>query len=82
MTVGVVIGRSPRPSELRSSFFRAGAPSLMGRIREVLGICSRASAAAHLYEELSTLSDEALADRGLTRADLPAAAFEELTEGS
>jgi hypothetical protein len=57
-----------------------GRPSLFDRVAEVLAICSRACAAAHFYEEHKALSDAALAERGLSRADLPRAAFDKLTE--
>jgi hypothetical protein len=80
MTVGVVIGRSPRTSELGSaSSIGSGAGRLFRRIKETLGICSRAAEAAHHYEALRPLSDAALAQRGLTRAELPRSAFEKLT---
>ena len=54
-------------------------PSLMAKMREIWAICSRAQAAAHHYEALKPLSDQELAARGLTRADLPRAAFRKLT---
>jgi len=56
------------------------APSLIDRIGEVLAICSHACAAAHFYEEHKAMSDAALAEKGLARADLPRATFEKLTE--
>jgi hypothetical protein len=59
---------------------REGGPSLIDRVREVLAICSRACAAAHFYEEHKPMSDAALAEKGLARADLPRAAFDKLTE--
>ena len=81
--VGVVIGRSPRAGRLQAaSVSMHGAPRLIDRIKEALGICSRAADAAHHYEELKPLSDEALADRGPTRADLPRAALRKLTEAT
>ena len=61
---------------------KAGGPSLIDRVMEVLAICSRACAAAHYYEEHKAMSDAALAERGLERADLPRAAFDKLTEAS
>jgi hypothetical protein len=74
--VGIVIGRSPRAGHLQTaSVSRHGAPRLIERIKEIFGICSRA---AHHYEELKPLSDEALAGRGLARADLPRAALRKL----
>ena len=59
---------------------QGGGPSLIDRVREVLAICSRACAAAHFYEEHKPMSDAALAEKGLARADLPRATFEKLTE--
>jgi hypothetical protein len=59
---------------------REGGPSLIDRVREVLAICSHACAAAHFYEEHKAMSDAALADKGLARADLPRATFDKLTE--
>jgi hypothetical protein len=49
------------------------------RLREVLAICARARVAAHQYEELKPLSEADLAEKGLTRSDLPRAAFRKLT---
>lgn len=81
MMVGVVIGRSPRSGHLRiASLLRHGAPRLIDGIKEILGIFTRAADAAHYYEKLRPMSDEALADRGLTRADLPRAVLRRLTE--
>jgi hypothetical protein len=57
-----------------------GRPSLIDRITEVLAICSRATAAAHYYEQHKAMSDAALAGKGLERAGLPRAAFDKLTE--
>jgi len=77
--VGIVIGRSPRAGHLQTaSVSRHGAPRLIEHIKEIFGICSRAADAAHHYEELKPLSDEALAGRGLARADLPRAALRKL----
>jgi hypothetical protein len=61
------------------SIAKYGRPSLIDRIMEVLAICSRATAAAHYYEEHKAMSDSALAGKGLERADLPRAAFDKLT---
>jgi hypothetical protein len=58
------------------------APSLLERFSEILSILSQALSAAHHYEELSRKCDAALAERGLKRADLPRAAFKELTKGT
>ena len=57
-----------------------GGPSLIDRVREVLAICSHACAAAHFYEEHKAMSDAALAEKGLARADLPRATFDKLSE--
>jgi hypothetical protein len=51
-------------------------------MREILSICSRAQIAAHHYEQLKPLSDSDLAAKGLTRGDVPRAAFRKLTEDS
>jgi hypothetical protein len=61
---------------------KVGGPSLIDRVMEVLAICSRACAAAHYYEEHKAMSDAALTERALKRADLPRAAFDKLTEAS
>ena len=53
---------------------------LIDRVREVWAICSQACAAAHFYEEHKAMSDAALAERGLERADLPRATFDRLAE--
>jgi hypothetical protein len=55
---------------------------LLSLLREVLAIFTRAQVAANYYEELKPQSEaEAdLADKGLTRADVPRAAFRKLTE--
>ena len=68
------VGAFDRPSE------RASKPGIVERAREVFSICSRASDAAHAYEELKAMSDHELAKRGLKRADLARAAFDRLTE--
>ena len=54
-------------------------PTAVIQFREIWTICSRAQAAAHYYEAHKSLSDQALAARGLIRTDLPRAAFRELT---
>jgi hypothetical protein len=66
----------------RRSGERADKPGLIERAGEILAICSRATAAAHTYEELKAMSDQELAKRGLKRADLPRAAFDALTAKS
>jgi hypothetical protein len=81
MTVGVVIGRAPRLGRLWSGRASGqGTPGLIGCIKEVFWIFSRAMDAAHTYEALRPMSDAALAERGLTRADLPRAVFRKLTQ--
>lgn len=52
---------------------------LVARVREVLRICDRAGSAAHRYEQQRAQSDEALAEEGLKRSDLPRKAFDETT---
>ena len=59
-----------------------GTFDLLRSVLEVLRVCSRAQAAAQHYEELKPLSDVALTDKGLKRADLPRAAFDKLNERS
>ena len=51
-------------------------------MREILSICSRAQIAAHHYEQLKPRSDTDLAAKGLTRGDVPRAAFSKLTDKS
>lgn len=66
----------------RSSPKRTGTSKGTGtlqRLREVLSICARARDAAQHYEELKPQSDANLAEKGLTRADLPRAAYRKLT---
>jgi len=58
------------------------AASFLERFGEILSILSQAQSAAHQYEQLNRLCDAALAERGLKRADLPRAAFRELTKGN
>ena len=71
-----------QPAHTVGGVARHGRPSLFDRAMEVPAICSRACAAAHFYEEHKALSDAALADRGLERADLPRATFDKLAEKS
>jgi hypothetical protein len=79
MTAQFSIDKSTGAADLGSvPISRRGGPGLMRRILEVLRICSRASEAAHHYEQLKRLSDQALAAKGLKRADLPRAAFDKL----
>ena len=83
MRAGFAIKRSASTVEnVAKDPAKVGGPSLIDRVMEVLAICSRACAAAHCYEEHKAMSDAALADRGLERADLPRAAFDKLTEAS
>lgn len=58
---------------------KSNATTILARAREVLSVCTRSQAASHHFEELNRLSDDALAARGLSRADLPRAAFRALT---
>ena len=53
---------------------------LLNLIVDALAVCRRARAAADHYEELKSLSAQALAARGLTRAELPRAAFKKLSQ--
>jgi uncharacterized protein YjiS (DUF1127 family) len=82
MTVGVVIGRSPRRNFLCIAGSKFSAPLSLSRIAEILQILGRAADAAHHYERLRAMSDAALADRGLTREDIPRAALKKLTDDS
>ena len=82
MTVGVVIGRSPRLGRLPAASLSKSEPrSLIRSVVEVWRICSRVADAARAYEELAALSDAGLAKRGLRRSDVPRAALRVLTEG-
>lgn len=58
----------------------ANKPGLLRRIAEIMATCAQARAAAHHYEHLRSLSDYALAERGLTRADLSSTAFDRLSD--
>lgn len=49
--------------------------AVLARAIEVFAVTARACTAAHYYEELVRLSDDELASRGLTRTDVPRAAF-------
>lgn len=51
---------------------------LLSRIADVVKACTQGCAAAQHYEELSHLCDQALAEKGLKRSDLPQAAFGKL----
>jgi hypothetical protein len=83
MRAGFAIKRSVSTVEsIAKGPAEVGGPSLIDRVMEVVAICSRACAAAHYYEEHRAMSDAALAERGLERADLPRAAFDKLTEAS
>ena len=55
-----------------------GIRRLLNYVHDVLIVCSRAQRAAQRHEALRSLSAAALAKRGLKRADLPRAAFNEL----
>lgn len=54
-------------------------PGLADRVIDLIAVCSRANDAAHHYANLKRLSNQALANRGLTRIELPRAAFIRLT---
>jgi len=58
---------------------RRAARSATSLLRYVLSIFSRARVAASYYEDLKPLSQADLAQKGLTRSDLPRAAFRKLT---
>jgi hypothetical protein len=62
----------------RGAIARAGrrALSVLG---EVLSIFNRARVTAGYYEELKSRSEADLAEKGMTRGDLPRAAFRKLT---
>jgi hypothetical protein len=57
------------------------AASLLDRLSEIWSILLQAHSAAHLYEELRSKCDSALAEQGLKRSDVPRAAYHELTKG-
>ena len=59
---------------------RLGVATAVAQLQEIWAICSRAQAAAHHYTTHKCLSDQALAARGLTRADLPGAALAKLND--
>jgi hypothetical protein len=65
-------------SHEKSASGRVGRSALQ-LLREVLSIFSRARIAASHYEELKPQSAADLAEKGLTRADLPRTAFRKLT---
>lgn len=69
---------SAKPGRLARSGSGGAWSHLMGRVADILAVCARARAAAQHYEELKALSDQALEQRGLKRADLPRAAFDKL----
>jgi hypothetical protein len=53
---------------------------LLHRIAEVARVCAQARSAAERYERMQCLSDQALAEQGLQRSDLPRAALAMLDE--
>jgi uncharacterized protein YjiS (DUF1127 family) len=69
----------PAASRLAAAY--TGGRRLVGYIQQVLIVWARARTAAQRYEELHALSDAALAQRGLRRADIPRAAFDQLVDG-
>jgi hypothetical protein len=66
-------------SNERSAPRRAGG-NVLSLLREVLSIFTRARIAATYYEELKPQSEADLAEKGLTKSDLPRATFRKLTE--
>ena len=54
-------------------------PAVVARLRDIWSVCVRAHVAAHHYEAHKFLSEQELTTRGLTRSDLPRAAFRKLT---
>ena len=64
-----------------SAALRRHTPGFLQLLSEVLSVLSQATAASHHYEELRRKCDAALAQRGFNRADLPRAAYRELTRG-
>lgn len=80
MTTWLPIGsRNPLAENTERSAEKRSSMSVLQRLKEVLSICARARTAAHHYEELRPLSEADLAEKGLTRADVPRAAFRKLT---
>jgi hypothetical protein len=49
-------------------------------LHDLLAVCRQSLAAADHYEELKSMSDAALAEKGLARQDLARVAFDRLTE--
>jgi uncharacterized protein YjiS (DUF1127 family) len=80
MTAWPTISALPKSQTWSPTFTRkSNATKVLARARDVLSVCVRSQAASHQFEELNRLSDDALAARGLRRADLPRAAFRALT---
>jgi hypothetical protein len=48
-------------------------------LRDLLKVCRRSWAAADHYEELKSMSDPALAEKGIERKDLARVAFDRLS---
>jgi hypothetical protein len=55
--------------------------SVLRAILDIFFVMARAGAAAQLYAELSRKCDRELAAQGYKRADIPRAAYNELTKG-
>ena len=55
--------------------------SVLRAVQDVFLVMARARAAAQLYAELSRKCDRQLAAQGYKRADIPRAAYDELTIG-
>jgi hypothetical protein len=47
---------------------------------DLMAVCRKASSAAHHYQDLKSLSDQALAEKGLERKDLARVAFDRLSQ--
>ena len=60
---------------------RAATAGLLQALKDTVHIMLRALAAAHHYETLRIASDQTLAELGLTRNDVPRAAYRMLTGG-
>jgi hypothetical protein len=71
--------QNPLAENIERSGEKRSGSSVLQRLKEVLSICGRARTAAHYYEELRPLSEADLAEKGLSRADVPRAAFRKLT---
>jgi len=81
MRAGLALSNSTDVDNLRHAVVgRLGVSTAVAKLQEIWAICSRAQVAAHHYTAHKCLSDQALAARGLTRADLPRAALGKLND--